>query len=560
MWLINVETRNLEEFIGSADRIPQYAALSHTWEDGQEVSFQEYRRFPTGDDKTGYMKIEMTCRQAARDGLQYAWVETCCIDKSSSAELSEAINSMFNWYKRSTHCYVYLRDLSTIPGPEFDKMEIAHCVWFGRGWTLQELIAPSKVKFYNQDWRFCFTKLNACAQLSTITGVDIGVLTHEQPLSTLSIAQKMSWAASRKTTRVEDMAYCLLGIFDINMPLLYGEEEKSFLRLQEEIIKSCPDPSIFGWALASAGAAMRNTSDLLSGVLAPSPKAFGGCGEMDMLPPRLLPEFSTTNRGIKLRANFGRAHLPHITGNGYIIPVCQLGARIFAIQTRNIGEGIFVRQDPTTLVETRSKDFFNRLILEPYLLTQLADPSGLQQVKDFRLARRRCIQIRLPPGMYLNRRWPWHQWDEVDTVFFSSEEWGAEWSALKIVATQPIGRSNVPQPWFDFLFYAFNWSNFVASQPNCMVHRVRGDLHDRYLEDMNDRAVTEDWDSCWVSNRLKMSEVPEKSTIEVNGSDGNKTLLTFKLNWVKDQNVCATMFWRVTFDLQLVRSDRRRKA
>jgi hypothetical protein len=152
MWLINVETRKLEEFIGSADKIPRYAALSHTWENGQEVSFQEYGQFPAGGDKTGYMKIAMTCRQAARDGLQYAWVDTCCIDKSSSAELSEAINSMFNWYKRSTQCYVYLGDLSNNPDPGFDEEEIRHCVWFTRGWTLQELIAPSEVKFYNHDW------------------------------------------------------------------------------------------------------------------------------------------------------------------------------------------------------------------------------------------------------------------------------------------------------------------------------------------------------------------------------------------------------------------------
>ncbi|KAF2994341.1 hypothetical protein E8E14_003551 [Neopestalotiopsis sp. 37M] len=360
MWLINVETRNLEEFIGSANRIPQYAALSHTWEDGQEVSFQEYRQSPTGGDKTGYLKIEMTCRQAARDGLQYAWVDTCCIDKSSSAELSEAINSMFNWYKRSTQCYVYLRDLSTTPDPGFNEAEIRHCVWFTRGWTLQELIAPSEVKFYNQDWNFCFTKSGACIQLSTITGVDIGALNHDKSLDSLSVAQKMSWAASRRTTRIEDIAYCLLGIFDINMPLLYGEEEKAFFRLQEEIIKSCPDPSIFGWKLAPDEAPMGNTSELLSGVLAPSPNNFRHLGKMDRLPKRLLPEFSTTNRGIRLRANFGRALAPFTTG--YILPVCHIDFQLFAIQARNIGGGNFVRQDPTTLIPTRSGEFFSRLM------------------------------------------------------------------------------------------------------------------------------------------------------------------------------------------------------
>jgi hypothetical protein len=361
----------------------------------------------------------------------------------------------------------------------------------------------------------------------------------------------MSWAASRRTTRIEDIAYCLLGIFDINMPLLYGEEERAFLRLQEEIIKSCPDPSIFAWKLAPDEAPTDNTSELLSGVLAPSPNNFRRLGKMDKLPARLLPQFSTTNRGIKLRANFGRDQVSHTIHNGYILPVCRLDVQLFAIQVRNIGGGNFVRQNPYVLVRTREGMFFSRLILEPYFLTQLPVSSALQQVKDIRLARGRCTQVHLPPNMQITRRWPWQQWDEVDTVFFSSK-WGAEWSALKITVAPLTGRYNVPLTTFDFLFYAFHWPETLTFQPSFRLHRLRGDPHDRYLEDMNDRAATEDWDPRWVS---KMSEIPEKSTIEVDSSDGSKTMLILKLERVQDETVCAHFFWRVTFDLQLVRNE-----
>ncbi|KAH8900815.1 HET-domain-containing protein [Thozetella sp. PMI_491] len=276
MWLINVENGLLEEFIGA--RIPPYAILSHTWEDGQEVTFQEVNDHQANKGKRGYQKIKMTCKLAAEDGLQYVWVDTCCIDKSSSAELTEAINSMYNWYKRSAQCYAYLSDLSSVPTVPLEggSWAVEHCRWFRRGWTLQELIAPTEIKFYNQDWRLCFKRSDASDQLAQITGVESEILNHTKELSMVSVAQKMSWAASRQSTRIEDTAYCLLGIFEINMPLLYGEEERAFTRLQAEIIKSCPDPSIFAWTHLEAG----RTAKLFSGVLAPSPESFSSCRKM----------------------------------------------------------------------------------------------------------------------------------------------------------------------------------------------------------------------------------------------------------------------------------------
>ncbi|ETS75102.1 hypothetical protein PFICI_13586 [Pestalotiopsis fici W106-1] len=551
MWLINVETRKLEEFFG-IDRIPKYAALSHTWEDGQEVTFQEFRSSPTRGLKRGYRKIDLACRQAAEDRFKYVWVDTCCIDKSSSAELTEAINSMFNWYERSKQCYVYLCDLSITT----DKVEnIEGCKWFKRAWTLQELISPIEIKFYNRNWDLCFSKSSALTQLSTITDVDARALNHSKPLNTFSVAQKMSWASSREATRIEDIAYCLLGIFNINMPLLYGEEEKAFLRLQEEIIKTCPDPSIFAWKLPSAEVTTDNASDLLHGVLAPSPEYFSECGGMDRLPQQQLPQFSMTNHGIKLRAQFAPIHFSKPRGSAYVLPVCFIGTQLHSIRTRNSGWGYFVRQDPTNLAPTPSKNSSTRHMLEPYLLTQLHTSSGLQSVNDIRSRRPRCLQFDLRRGMRIYRVWPWLQWDEVDNVFFSADVDETGWSALKIVTYPKKGEGNFSQQSLDFLFYAFNWSESPGSKPECMVRKVSGGLADRSLEDMNDRAVTEGWGPYTVYNRLEMAQIPKHSVILGDTVDGSSPLLTFRLDWVQDHHVSACPLWKVTFDLNFGRSD-----
>ena len=169
---------------------------------------------------------------------------SCCIDKTSSAELTEAINSMFRWYKSSEVCYVYLSDVSSC---DYILEQFKKARWFQRGWTLQELIAPDNVIFHSKEWHQFGTKAGLSAFISDITNIDPLFLDSEN-LASASIAQKMSWASKRETSRPEDIAYCLLGIFDVNMPLIYGEGSKAFLRLQEEIITTYPyDFTIFAW-------------------------------------------------------------------------------------------------------------------------------------------------------------------------------------------------------------------------------------------------------------------------------------------------------------------------
>ncbi|KAH9906436.1 hypothetical protein F4778DRAFT_649008 [Xylariomycetidae sp. FL2044] len=212
-----------------SDKIPPYAILSHTWEE-DEVLFADLAKTPDGwQHKAGYNKIEFCAEQAKRDGLQYFWVDTCCIDKSDSIELQTAINSMFRWYRDAKKCYVYLSD---VPWTTLHNSR-----WFTRGWTLQELIAPVIVEFYSSEGILLGDKQSLEPQLRDITGIPTRAL-RRTPLSIFTIAERESWVHNRQTKYEEDMAYSLLGIFDVHMPLIYGEgRQKAQKRLREEAQK-----------------------------------------------------------------------------------------------------------------------------------------------------------------------------------------------------------------------------------------------------------------------------------------------------------------------------------
>ena len=254
MWLLSTDRAELRFFV-SAESVPGgYAILSHVW-DATEQSFQDLCKLRdecagTGEnprDRT-LAKIRDCCRLAERHGFQWLWVDTCCIDKTSSAELSEAINSMFHYYSLSSICYVYLRDVTLDAWKQSGGSALDGSAWHTRGWTLQELLAPGLVVFMSREWEFLGSKTELAPSLSRTTGVPESVLSLRLSLSDFSIAQRMSWAARRKTTRPEDEAYCLLGIFAITMPTLYGEGGRSaFRRLQQEIMAQYTDTSLFAW-------------------------------------------------------------------------------------------------------------------------------------------------------------------------------------------------------------------------------------------------------------------------------------------------------------------------
>lgn len=281
MRLLNTSTLVVEEFF--SEKVPDYVILSHTWGE-EEVTLQDMKSGEAAAKK-GYPKVKGCCEKALSDGFDFCWIDTCCIDKTSSAELSEAINSMYKWYAASAICYVYLPDVTESFGALFPN-EITRyrnfdsARWFKRGWTLQELIAPAAVEFYDRDWKLIGTKLSLREQIAKNTGIDLGVLGGKPPAS-CNVAVRMSWASRRETTRIEDEAYSLLGLFGVNMPLLYGEGRQAFRRLQEEILRVEEDYTLFVWSTtipdnwSTAYPTSQHYHTDIGGMLARKPSDFG---------------------------------------------------------------------------------------------------------------------------------------------------------------------------------------------------------------------------------------------------------------------------------------------
>ncbi|KAJ4286648.1 hypothetical protein N0V88_007939 [Collariella sp. IMI 366227] len=308
--------------------------------------------------KAGYDKIAYACGQAEKDGHQYVWVDTCCIDKRSSAEVSEATNSMFRWYQQAAVCYAYLEDV------HFDDFTEGYLTWkdhfnksrwFGRGWTLQELLAPRKVVFYAKGWRVLGTKSSLVKSIESITGIDELTLLEPKLLHHASVAQRLSWAANRTTTRHEDMAYSLMGLFGINMPIIYGEGENAFLRLQREIIKRSNDHSIFAWGALGRGPPFPHhyhpdfdnlSYDEMIGVttvLAKSPHDFAGMEHTITSPPssHRTTAYTMTNAGLHItlplvRTSTSNQHLAILNCHPAHNPSSRLAILLTATSTPNV--------------------------------------------------------------------------------------------------------------------------------------------------------------------------------------------------------------------------------
>jgi hypothetical protein len=278
MRLINTTTQTLDEF-ESADT-PPYAIVSHTWTNG-EITYQDLAHERNAGKEAGYAKLDNGCKVAAAAGFDYLWLDTCCIDKTNNVELSEAINSMFQWYKNASICFAYLADVPESADPPAANSPFSRSKWFTRGWTLQELLAPSEVMFLANDWTEIGHKTAFVSLITEITGIPSDFLLGED-LEHASIAMRLSWASCRKTTKAEDIAYCLLGIFDIQMPLLYGEREAgAFRRLQQEIMKTSDDQSIFAWMKDSPHKPLYDSSARQTfSLLAHSPASFRNSGNI----------------------------------------------------------------------------------------------------------------------------------------------------------------------------------------------------------------------------------------------------------------------------------------
>ncbi|KAI4949152.1 hypothetical protein J4E91_005616 [Alternaria rosae] len=328
-----IQVRELEE--GGPDK---YAILSHTWGHG-EVTYQDMRA-DSASGRIGYSKVKQACKIALELGYRYLWMDTCCIDKTSSAEVSQAINSMFQYYQEAEYCIAFLSDWDTASRDGLRKSR-----WFKRGWTLQELLAPKRVKFYDANWQYRGDKIELSDDIQAAAKIQRAVLDGSIALEDVPVAVRMSWASSRETKYIEDTAYCLLGIFHINMPLLYGEGKKAFLRLQEEIIKQSTDMSIFAWR-------SKDDDQKYTGLLATSPELFASMDTLVSRPDALVQsrEYNITNRGI-------RFHLPLTQDeeSGYfLLPVNHgyIEGQNLAVFLRQVGMDLFVRARPCKKLES----------------------------------------------------------------------------------------------------------------------------------------------------------------------------------------------------------------
>ncbi|KAF9473830.1 hypothetical protein BDN70DRAFT_997436 [Pholiota conissans] len=276
--------------------LTQYAILSHTWlrSSPGELSYDIWHKGTFDLTHPGYEKLVQFCRASlVNHGLSLGWMDTVCIDKSSSSELDESIRSMYKWYQNSFVCVTYLSETET-----FGQM--AKDPWFTRGWTLQELLAPETMKFYNRAWGQLTAKLtdkydkSIQEQIKTATTITSQELLAVH-MNQVSISRKMQWAAKRQVTRAEDIAYSLMGLFDISMSIAYGEGANlAFTRLIKEILNTRKYGvlDVFNWG----GEYMTKTSSLLPS----SPQAFLKRDEKLDVSPTLMEPLTLTHMGLRV--------------------------------------------------------------------------------------------------------------------------------------------------------------------------------------------------------------------------------------------------------------------
>ncbi|CAO1597001.1 hypothetical protein XANCAGTX0491_000831 [Xanthoria calcicola] len=300
--LLHAESLTLQQF--KDDDCPPYVILSHRWaEDPSDevvyddmANFHELYHSRLWKKARSAAKIVGACQKVLEEEIHYLWVDTVCIKQDNPMELSTAINSMYRLYSNAEVCLAYLSDY-----PSAEVQTLCQSDWFNRGWTLQELVAPEVVKFFDKDWGSIGERRQLAEELWHQTRIAKAFLVANLSVESASISERMSWMAGRKTSVPEDTAYCLLGIFGVNMPLLYGEgKERAFLRLQEEIMRYSDDHSLFVWKTEEQHPT-GSTVSFYTGLLASSPDCFRSTGNYSRynVPDDNRP-YQMTNKGIAI--------------------------------------------------------------------------------------------------------------------------------------------------------------------------------------------------------------------------------------------------------------------
>ncbi|KAK1846324.1 het domain-containing protein [Colletotrichum chrysophilum] len=490
----------------------------------------------------GFHKIRMTCQLAASKCILYAWIDTCCIDKSNSTELSEAINSMYRWYETAHVCFAYLSDFrlpaSNVPQ---DAMLLGtylrECRWFYRGWTLQELIAPSSILFYQKDWEFVGSKKDWNDALTRVTRISPKAIYDYYP-GEYSIAERMSWASNRETTREEDKAYCLLGIFNVNMPMLYGEGAKAFRRLQEVIIQTGYDVSIFSWTRYYYNPEENKQPVPAFGAFADAP------GNFHSIPESLIVhdgnEVSVTNAGVKLTLEL--FVLPGSTddeSSDYVLPLC-IGGVVFTVKDefgfeklpalgvklRMISPGRFVRPTFQNLVKLPGDgeaDVVRRVRYpDAYILI---DPT-YKTVCNLKNNVKHKTSFSLPSGCTVVKAWPSGSWNYTQNEFMTVAGESIFGSILLQVQSPTLADDGLAgQCWtgeFMFLFSELPDKLLPNTQYTIVGYRE----HQLVLDTINLSLAAGDMDTVEMRRTLRNFAIPTQRTAAVPVEEKQKYIYT----------------------------------
>ncbi|KAH7308433.1 heterokaryon incompatibility protein-domain-containing protein [Stachybotrys elegans] len=391
MRLFKTKNYQLVEAKDIPDPFPEYAILSHTWiSPKEEVTYQDMktRRGDIDNDifkQKGWAKVQRYCDRAAKDGWEWAWMDTCCIDKTSPADTQEAINAMFRWYQNAGICYVYLDDVDVsrahmhsgsdaysldhldpdeVPGKDnvADPNSFLHKAlnpffvkskWFSRGWTLQELLAPHYLVFVDREWRRIGTRESWATEIKEASRIDAKYLMGFSPMDfkACSTATRLSWASRRETTLEEDETYSLLGLFGISLPLIYGEGRwRAFNRLQRELINQYNDDSLFAWKSSYRYPHFQSEDENTGwGILAPSIREFWDSSNVKAF-SFYGSSFSMTNRGLELNAkSWRRTNNPSVC---YICLSCGVNVNRYVIIYLKYTGGYYERISVNELSDT----------------------------------------------------------------------------------------------------------------------------------------------------------------------------------------------------------------
>lgn len=333
MLLLHTASLELCEFGSDA---PPYGTFSARWED-DTLGHEDLPSPQTAHQRPAFQALQRACSECQNHGLQWLWNDAVCINRRSIDALSKTLNSLAEIYRKSRLCIVYLHDLFDTEASHFDvERGLSSCSWIKHVWMLPQLIFSTVLQFYDAQWMHIGSKRQLSAELSRITAIEEGVLDGSESLEDYPNCVKMSWAAGLSAEAIEDVAYSLLAVFNVNMTIRYGEGMESFLRLQEEILKNTDDYSLLAWQ------PIPNQS--YRGLLAHSPLEYSHFKNKSKESPSLRGQLKIQSDGLYIQAGLGGR------GNDLLLPFYTSDGPLTWV-VLSLWDGVFVRNCTETMTD-----------------------------------------------------------------------------------------------------------------------------------------------------------------------------------------------------------------